>query len=106
MHIYMLNLSSTHPLTSYYNQWISPPHSAYVHHFPFPTPPLPCTAPATYPPPVMTEPHPMAKQRPTEQPSDQQSEPLLWSVLHMEPFCMSWHRTVLLYNAIAIELQI
>ena len=107
MHIYMLSLSSTHPLTSYYNQWIFLPHSTYVyiHHLPFPAPPLPCTAPAPHPPPVMIEPHPMAKQRRTEQPSDQLSEPLLWLVLHMEPFCMSWHETVLLYNTIAIELQ-
>ena len=47
----------------------------------------------------------MAKKRRTEQPSDQQSETLLWSVLCIQPFCMSWHGTVLLYNAIAIELQ-
>ena len=47
----------------------------------------------------------MAKKRRTEQPSDQQSETLLWSVLCIQPFCMSWHGTVLLYNTITIELQ-
>ena len=68
---------------------------------------VPCTAPAPHPPPVMTEPHPVAKQQPTEQPSDQQSEPLLWSVLYIYgTFCVSWHGTVLLYNALVIELNL
>ena len=35
------------------------------------SPSLPCTAPAPHPPPVMTEPHPMAKQRPTGSPHNE-----------------------------------
>ena len=73
----------------------------YLHYLPFPTPPLPCAAPAPHPPPVMTEPHPMAKQRPTEQPSDQQSESLSWSVLYVHgTFCNAVHRMInLLFNS-------
>ena len=55
----------------------------------------PCTAPAPYPPPVMTEPHPMAKQRPTDQPSDQQSEPL----------CDLYYRSIIVSGSLALRCR-
>ena len=66
-------------------------------------PPVPCTAPVAHPPPAMTEPHPMAKKRRTEQPSDEQSETLLWLVLHMEPFV--WAALEQSYSTIQLLLS-
>ena len=42
----------------------------------------PCTAPVPHPTPVMTDAHPMAKQRPSE-PSDDQSKPLFSSLYQL-----------------------
>ena len=44
--------------------------------------PVPCTAPVPHPAPLMTEAHPMAKQRPME-PSDGQSKPLFSSLYQL-----------------------